>query len=158
VEDWKRVLWSDETKINRIGSDGRSYTWKQWGAPLCDCTTTPTVKHGGGNNLMVWGYTVPYPQVGTHPQVGSHICHESSQVVTVPGFKLRQVCRDGDMTMRVVSPSRHSTKILLFYFAHCACCYNMYKNAMDITAINTIKAMRSRHEKCYSVASYTDNM
>ena len=26
VEDWKRVLWSDETKINRIGSDGRVYT------------------------------------------------------------------------------------------------------------------------------------
>ena len=22
VEDWKRILWSDETKINRIGSDG----------------------------------------------------------------------------------------------------------------------------------------
>jgi transposase len=31
VEDWKRVLWSDETKINRIGSDGRVYTWKKKG-------------------------------------------------------------------------------------------------------------------------------
>jgi hypothetical protein len=55
VEDWKRVLWSDETKINRIGSDGRSYVWKKKGEPLSDRTTTPTVKHGGGNNLMVWG-------------------------------------------------------------------------------------------------------
>src|SRR6204780_1621020 len=55
VEDWKRILWSDETKINRIGSDGRDYTWKQKGEPLSDRTTTPTVKHGGGNNLMVWG-------------------------------------------------------------------------------------------------------
>jgi transposase len=55
VEDWKRVLWSDETKINRIGSDGRVYTWKKRGEPLSDRTTTPTVKHGGGNNLMVWG-------------------------------------------------------------------------------------------------------
>jgi len=25
VEDWKRVLWTDETKINRIGPDGRVY-------------------------------------------------------------------------------------------------------------------------------------
>ena len=25
------------------------------GVPLSDRTTTPTVKHGGGNNLMVWG-------------------------------------------------------------------------------------------------------
>jgi transposase len=55
VEDWKRVLWSDETKINRIGSDGRVYTWKGRGEPLSDRITTPTVKHGGGNNLMVWG-------------------------------------------------------------------------------------------------------
>ena len=55
VEDWKRVLWSDETKINWIGSDGRVYTWKQKGEPLNDRTTTPTFKHGGGNNLMVWG-------------------------------------------------------------------------------------------------------
>ncbi len=55
VEDWKRVLWSDETKINRIGSDGKMYTWKRKEEPLSDRTTTPTVKHGGGNNLMVWG-------------------------------------------------------------------------------------------------------
>ena len=55
VEDWKRVLWSDKTKINRIGSDGKVYVWKQWGESISDQTTTPTVKHGGGNNLMVWG-------------------------------------------------------------------------------------------------------
>jgi transposase len=29
VEDWKRVLWSDETKINCIGSDGKVYVQKQ---------------------------------------------------------------------------------------------------------------------------------
>ena len=55
MEDWKRVLWTDETKINRIGSDGKVYVWKQQGEPVSDWTTTPTVKHGGGNNLMVWG-------------------------------------------------------------------------------------------------------
>lgn len=55
VEDWKRVLWTDETKINRIGSDGKAYIWKEKGEPLSDRTTSPTVKHGGGGNLMVWG-------------------------------------------------------------------------------------------------------
>ena len=29
VEDWKRVLWSDETKINRIVSDGQKYVCKR---------------------------------------------------------------------------------------------------------------------------------
>ena len=55
VEDWKKILWSDETKISRIGSDERTYTWKKRGEPLSDITTTPTVKHGVGNNLIVWG-------------------------------------------------------------------------------------------------------
>ena len=49
------MLWSDKTKINHIGSDGKVYVQKQWGEPLSDHITTPTVKHGGGNNLMVWG-------------------------------------------------------------------------------------------------------
>ena len=55
VEDWKRVLWSDKTEINQIGSDGKVYVWKERGEQLSDWTTSPTVKHGGGNNLMVWG-------------------------------------------------------------------------------------------------------
>ena len=55
VNDWKRVLWTDETKINRIGSDGRVYTWEERGKALSDRTTIPTVKHGGGGNIMVWG-------------------------------------------------------------------------------------------------------
>ena len=59
VEDWKKVLWSDEIKINCIGSDGKVYVWKQWGEPLSDHTTTPTVKHGGETILwcgVVWGW------------------------------------------------------------------------------------------------------
>ena len=55
MKDWKRILWTDETKINRIGSDGKVYTWKLVGEPLSDRTTIPTVKHGGGGNIMVWG-------------------------------------------------------------------------------------------------------
>jgi transposase len=27
IDDWKRVIWSDETKINRFCSDGRSWCW-----------------------------------------------------------------------------------------------------------------------------------
>ena len=42
MEDWKRVLWSDETKINRIGSDGKVYTWKKKGEPLSDRITIPS--------------------------------------------------------------------------------------------------------------------
>lgn len=54
LEDWKRVIWSDETKINRLGSDGRKYVWKEVGEGLSDRLVEGTVKFGGGN-LMMWG-------------------------------------------------------------------------------------------------------
>ena len=52
IEDWKRAIWSDETKINRIGSDGKQYVWKKKGELISDRTTLPTVKYGGGNIMV----------------------------------------------------------------------------------------------------------
>ena len=54
LDDWKRVLWLDETKINRIELDGKVYVWKKRGESISECTKLPTVKHGGEINLMVW--------------------------------------------------------------------------------------------------------
>jgi transposase len=54
VEDWKKVVWSDETKINRLGSDGRKWAWKRPGEGLSDRLVEGTLKFGGGS-VMVWG-------------------------------------------------------------------------------------------------------
>jgi hypothetical protein len=54
IEDWKKVVWSDETKINRLGSDGRKWVWKKPGEGLSDRLVEGTLKFGGGS-LMVWG-------------------------------------------------------------------------------------------------------
>ena len=54
VEDWKKVVWSDETKINRMGSDGRKWVWKKEGEGLSDRLVERTFKFGGGS-LMMWG-------------------------------------------------------------------------------------------------------
>jgi hypothetical protein len=54
AREWRRVIFSDETKINRFGSDGRKWRWKARGGALRDNQVTPTVKYGGGS-LMVWG-------------------------------------------------------------------------------------------------------
>lgn len=53
-DDWKQVIWSDESKINRLGSDGIKYTWKKKGEGLLDREIIGTKKFGGGN-IMVWG-------------------------------------------------------------------------------------------------------
>ena len=54
TEDWKRVVWSDETKINRVGSDGREWVWRQPGSAITEQHVKGTVK-GGGGSLMMWG-------------------------------------------------------------------------------------------------------
>jgi hypothetical protein len=54
IEDWRRVIFSYETKINRIGSDGRKWIWKRPGAALNSRIVHGTVKFGGGS-IMLWG-------------------------------------------------------------------------------------------------------
>ena len=54
VEDWRGVVWSDESKFQLFGSDGRQWYWKKPNKLLDTRHISPTVKHGGGN-IMVWG-------------------------------------------------------------------------------------------------------
>ena len=54
IDDWKKVIWSDETKINRLGSDGRKWAWKKAGEGLSNRLVEGTVKFGGGS-VMMWG-------------------------------------------------------------------------------------------------------
>lgn len=51
---WKRVCFSDESKFNLFGSDGKIYCRRREGEALLPRNVTGTVKHGGGN-IMVWG-------------------------------------------------------------------------------------------------------
>jgi len=51
---WDSVLWSDESRFNVFGSDGRRKVWRKPGESLKLKNLNPTVKHGGGG-IMVWG-------------------------------------------------------------------------------------------------------
>ena len=47
IEDWKRVVFSGESKFNLFGSDGRDWCWKKIGKGLAPHAVKPTVKFWG---------------------------------------------------------------------------------------------------------------
>ena len=51
---WKKVLWSDETKIELFGHQGKCYVWRKPNTSHHPENTIPTVKHDGGS-IMLWG-------------------------------------------------------------------------------------------------------
>ncbi|GFT27626.1 transposable element Tc1 transposase [Trichonephila clavipes] len=51
---WNKVIFSDESKFNIFGSDGRQYVWRKPNTELEKQHLTPTVKYGGGS-VLVWG-------------------------------------------------------------------------------------------------------
>jgi hypothetical protein len=54
VDDWKKVIFSDESKFLLFKSDGCQYCWIKLGQALNPRYTLKNIKHGGGS-LMVWG-------------------------------------------------------------------------------------------------------
>ncbi|KAG0906139.1 hypothetical protein G6F33_011614 [Rhizopus arrhizus] len=53
-DDWRRVVFSDETKINVWGSDGCKYFWRRPGDKLQPHHLDITAK-GGAGSVMLWG-------------------------------------------------------------------------------------------------------
>ncbi len=53
-ENWVKVLWSDETKIELFVINSTRRVWRRRNAAYDLKNTIPTVKHGGGN-IMLWG-------------------------------------------------------------------------------------------------------
>lgn len=54
LDFWKEVIFSDESKYNIFGSDGRKYVWRKPNTEFQARHVRPTVKHGGGS-VLVWG-------------------------------------------------------------------------------------------------------
>ena len=54
LDDWKRVLWSDESKFEIFGSHRRQHVRRKVKERYNSKCIAPTVKHGGGS-VIVWG-------------------------------------------------------------------------------------------------------
>jgi hypothetical protein len=67
VNNWKRVIWSDESRYTMWRSDGRIWVWWIPGERYLPACTVPTIKFVGG--ITVWGY---FPWNGLGPLVILH--------------------------------------------------------------------------------------
>ena len=54
IRFWETVIWSDESKFNLFGSDGKVMVWRKPEEVFDPHCTVATVKHGGGS-VTVWG-------------------------------------------------------------------------------------------------------
>lgn len=54
VDQWMKVLWTDESKFELFGSKRRQYVRRRSNERYHSKCIVPTMKHGGGN-ILVWG-------------------------------------------------------------------------------------------------------
>lgn len=54
IEDWKKVLWTDESKFEIFGNKRRVYVRRSVKEKMMPKCVVPTIKFGGGS-IMVWG-------------------------------------------------------------------------------------------------------
>ena len=54
IDDWKKVVWSDESRFTLFRNDGKVQVWWLPKEKYDINCLVPTVKHGGGG-VMMWG-------------------------------------------------------------------------------------------------------
>ena len=71
LEDWKKVVWSDETRINHLGSDGRKRVWEKAGEGLSGRVVEGTLEFQGDLGLYIvggdWRYLQDWWEDGWEP-------------------------------------------------------------------------------------------
>lgn len=54
IDDWKKIVWSDESRFTLFQNDGKIHVWRLPKEKYDVSCLTSTVKHGGGG-VMMWG-------------------------------------------------------------------------------------------------------
>lgn len=115
-DHWDNIIFSDETKINLFGSDGRVYVRRREGTRFDLKHLAPTVKFGGGC-VMVWGcftsngvgklcFIEGTMNSEKYTKILDNCLNSSADMLGLPNFTFQQ---DND--------PKHSSKLAREYFA-----------------------------------------
>ena len=55
IPDWAKVVFSDETKVTRIGGGGREIQWVDKNMPALEAGAISQITAFGGGGIMIWG-------------------------------------------------------------------------------------------------------
>ena len=67
-----KILWSDQTKIELFDLNSRHHVWRKPGTAHHLPNTLPTVKHGSGGSIMLWG-CFPVAETGWQVRVEENL-------------------------------------------------------------------------------------
>ena len=117
-DDWRKVVFSDESKFKIWGSDGRKWCWRRVGEAFDPRFVKPTVKHGGGR-IMVWG-CVTSKGVGRLHLIAGIMC--APEYVDILSTDLLGTFHDQDLDPRTLifqqdGDSKHTSKLAKWFLA-----------------------------------------
>ncbi|CAJ0951315.1 unnamed protein product [Ranitomeya imitator] len=115
---WKRVLWSDETKIKPFGNNAKRYVWRKGNTAHHPEHTIPTVKHGGGS-IMVWAC---FSSAGTRKMVKTDGKMDGAKYGTILEENLLESAKDLRLGRRFVfqqdNAPKHKAKSTMEWFTN----------------------------------------
>ena len=112
IEQWKNVIFSDESSFTLFPTSGRVYVWRQPKEAYDPTCILPTVKHGGGS-VMIWGaisWKSAGPMISLHGRINSrdYLRILSDQVHPM----VRELFPDGDAFFQDDNAPIHTARIV----------------------------------------------
>lgn len=113
----KKIIFSDESKFNLFGSDGKPFTWREPADKLKNSNVIKTLKYGGGS-IMVWG-CFSYHGVGKLVLIDGIMTGE--RYVDILSRSLKQSAIQmglNDFFFQQDNDPKHTSRIAKDYFEH----------------------------------------
>ena len=115
ISFWKKVLFTDESKFNARGSDGRIRVFREPGKALNLKNMRGTVKHGGAS-VMIWG-AMSYKGVGTMEVIEGIMCKEHYKEILQRNMKKssRKLRMGSNFIFMHDNDPKHKSKLVTEY-------------------------------------------
>ena len=117
MEQWKTVIWSDESTFTLFPTSGRVYVWRTPSQAYDPDCLLPRVKHGGGS-IMVWA-AISWYSVGPIITLQGHVT--ANDYVTILGDQVHPMVQtlfpNGDAIYQANNACVHIAHIVQDWFS-----------------------------------------